>query len=299
MAVLNNIGYIICETDIAMDPVARVVGRNGRNKVIAEGIVQTADERNRNGRFYAKEEIFPKLRDPRLIELLNAGYLRAELGHPLSKELVRQQTIDDTKTCAKFLKIWTEGNNIWAQFCGTNNEYGRVFQEDLLDGCKPAWSLRALGSLENTSRGAEVKNLKIITWDQVIYPSHPGAYTQRIVSESAIGGSQTKGVGMKKLQKLVSESARFGDTNDTSGKSKIYAITNKNVMNYIRSESCNIKYMRECFDFMYKEITVNEAASTVTLTDNSGNIFVVNLETHIHNEIMNYCSEVADYFGKD
>lgn len=295
MAILNNIGYIICETDLTMDPSTTVIGRDRRNKVIAEGVVQTADERNRNGRFYAREEIFPKLKDPRLIELINAGYLRAELGHPLSKELVRQQTIDDTKTCAKFLKLWTEGNNICAQFCGTNNEYGRVFQEDLLDGCKPAWSLRALGSLENTSRGAEVRNLKIITWDQVIYPSHPGAYTRGIVSESATLSNNT---GMSRLQKLVSESARYGDDNDITGESKIYAITNQNVMNYIKSESANLKYMKECFDFMYKDISVNESASTITLTDNSGNIFVVNLERHIHNEIMHYCSEVSDYFGR-
>ena len=36
----------------------------------------------------------------------------------------------------------TEGNDVWAQFTGTNNEFGRVFNMDLLDGCKPAWSLR-------------------------------------------------------------------------------------------------------------------------------------------------------------
>ena len=37
---------------------------------------------------------------------MEAGYLRAELGHPLTTELVRQQTIDDSRTCAMFWKLW-------------------------------------------------------------------------------------------------------------------------------------------------------------------------------------------------
>lgn len=275
--ILDKIGYIICETGITTAEVTNVIERkNSHGKVVAEGILQTADERNRNGRFYPHEELFPALKANRLLELLYAGYLRAEVGHPLSKELVRQQTIDDTRTCAIFQKIWTQGNDIWGQFTGTNNCYGETFMKDLLEGYKPAWSLRALGSLENTRRGAEVRNPRIITWDQVIYPSHPGAYTQRIVSEST----------------------GFGEDNDVMGESMIIPITNESVINYIRSESANLKVMRECFDFMYDSITVNEHNSTVTLTDKNGSVFVVNLETYIHNELMNYCSEVSEYYRK-
>lgn len=267
----SKIGYIICEGQTVEVPVANIVSDKG-SRIIAEGILQTADERNRNGRFYPKEELFPQLQAPRTLELLDAGYLRAELGHPLDKELVRQQTIDDKLTCARFLKLWTDGLNVWGRFKGTNNEYGRVFDADLRDGCKPAWSLRALGSIVNSRRGAEVRNLKVITWDQVIYPSHPGAYTQRIVSEAVEDQSfDVKG-------------------NDISCKPTITPITNESVLSYIKSESCNLKYMRECFDFMYNKIMVSENGSTVTLTDNNGNIFVVNLETHIHNDLMNYCS---------
>lgn len=271
----NKIGYIICETDITAHSVTNMVDKTPDGRVIADAIIQTADERNRNGRFYPREELFPQLTAPRTLELLNNKDLRAELGHPLSKELVRQQTIDDSRTCAIFLKLWTEGDNVWARFTTTHNAFGKALNDDMIiDGRKPAWSLRALGSIENTKRGAEVRNLKVITWDQVIYPSHPGAYTQRIVSESA----------------------GFGAEADTRGESLIIPVTNESVLNYIRSESANLKYMKECFDFMYDEITVNESKSTVTLTDNTGNIFVVNLESHIHNEIMKYCSGVADYF---
>lgn len=267
--ILDGLGYIICESAIAgMTETNIIKEENGH--VIAEGILQTANEKNRNGRYYDSAELFPQLTAARTLELLEAGYLRAELGHPLSNELVRQQTIDDSRTCAMFLKLWTEGNNVWGRFRGTNNTFGNVFDKDLRDGCKPAWSLRALGSLVNTNRGAEVKNLKLITWDQVIYPSHPSAYTQRLVTESA--------------------TADF-DLNRAS-EAKVIPVTNPSVIKYIQSESANFKYIKENFDFMYDNIEINEDASNVTLTCKNGDILVINLEKYIGNEIRNYASSI-------
>lgn len=273
----SNIGYIICESDLGPQDVTIQHDRlNG--KLVGEGILQTADERNRNGRYYAEEELFPQLTAPRTVELLNAGYLRAEMGHPLSKDLQRQSTIDDTKTCARFLKLWTEGKDIHATFTATNNKFGQAFNADLAEDCKPAWSLRALGSVEQTRRGAEVKNLRIITWDNVIYPSHPGAYTERIVSESAVIGEDP-----------------INEMNDVTGQqSMLIPITNPDVMKFIMQESSNLKFVKECFDFAYNGITVNENGSKVFLTTNNGDTLVINLENYIHNELMNYSADKLD-----
>ena len=266
----NNIGYIINESNIPGFEKTNVISENKDGRVLAEGILQTANEVNRNRRYYSSEELFPQLTAPRTLELLEAGYLRAELGHPLSSDLVRQQTIDDSRTCAIFLKLWTEGNNVWARFRGTNNAFGQAFNADLLDGCKPAWSLRALGTIVNTNHGAEVKHLRLITWDQVIYPSHPSAYTQR----------------------LVSESATYNIESSFEPESRIIPITNQSVIDYIKSESANLKYVKENFDFAYDNIQLDESAKHVTLTTNDGDIIVVNLETAIRNEIMNYCDDM-------
>jgi hypothetical protein len=273
----NNIAaYIICESDI--NPSLERVERGVDGKAIGEGILQTADERNRNGRYYAEEELFPQLVAPRTKELLAAGYLRAEMGHPLSKELARQSVIDDKITCARFLTLWTEGKNIWARFKGTNNQYGEAFDLDLKDNCKPAWSLRALGSVMQTSRGAEVKNLRIITWDNVIYPSHPGAYTQRVVSENT----------------SINESGLLGAEenpileNDLQCNGFIAPIRNEQVYNFLQEQSGNLKFIKECFDFVYKDITVNESGTRVFLTDSEGNTLIVPMESYIHNELMNY-----------
>ena len=72
----SNIGYIICES--TSEPLGTVVTPKELNgKVIAECILQTADERNRNGRYYAEEELFPQITAPRTVELLESGTLKA------------------------------------------------------------------------------------------------------------------------------------------------------------------------------------------------------------------------------
>lgn len=268
----SQIGYIICES--VGEPHAVIQPKMLNGKVIAEVILQTADEKNRNGRYYSHEELFPQLTCPRTTELLRTGTLKAECGHPLAKDLVRQSTIDDTKTCARFLKLWTEGMNVMAHAVGTNNELGRAFDLDLKDGVLPAWSLRALGSVEQTRRGAEVKNLRVITWDNVIYPSHPGAYTQKLVTESAsIAGN---------------EGSIITETNDINPKGILIPVTNEQVLRFIQNESANLKFVRECFDFAYSGISVNESGSKVILTTNDGDTLVVNVESYIHDELMKY-----------
>ena len=272
----ENIGYVVIETATTISDIqpAKIIREDKRsNRVIAQGTLQEANEKNRNGRFYDSRDLFPQLTAPRTVELLRTGNLRAENGHPLSKELVRQQTIDPEKTVAIFLKLWTEGNFIKATFQGTNDARGEEFNKDLLCGFSPSWSLRALGTIQNTARGAEVKGVKVITWDRVIYPSHPRAYTDGIVSESA-------GIGIN------NESNVFLKENDQG---ILIPITNDSVISYIKSESANFKTIQESFDLLYDNIELINRGTQVKLTDRAGGIFVCNLESYIHDEIMNEC----------
>lgn len=267
-----NIGYVIIETaTTSQDFKPTIVRSMDKKRVVAEVILQEANEKNRNGRFYDSNELFPQITAPRTQELIKHGELRAENGHPLSKDIQRQSTIDPNNTVAIFLKLWTDGNFIKAHARGTNNEKGEEFNQDLLDGFSPAWSLRALGSIINTGRGAEVKNPKLITWDRVIYPSHPRAYTQGIVSESSSIVLPKDDPGM------------------------LIPITNNQVIDYIKHESANLRQVMETFEIFYDNIElVNERFNPqVKLTSRDGNIYVINLETYLQNEIQNYCMKKA------
>lgn len=283
-----NIGYIICETATTYVDKVNIIKESAGSsrRLVAEGVLQTADEKNRNGRWYGKEELFPQIKAPRTMELLKAGYLRAECGHPLSKDLARQQTIDAKLCCAQFLDLWTEGNNVMGRFKGTNNDLGEEFDMDLRDGCFPAWSLRALGTVDETSRGLEVKNLKLITYDNVIYPSHPAAYTKRIVSESTEElGDYTR----KRPEHIVTESAG-GHTYVDNGKGLLVPINNQSVIDYIKTESCSFHKIKESFDLLYETIVPIDNCTKIQMTDRFGSTIVVNLEDYIHNEIMDYCA---------
>lgn len=262
-----NIGYMICETDTSGLPEAKIVAEKN-DKPIAEVVLQRTGVKNRNGRFYAPEELDPQLTCPRSIELISTGNMKGENGHPLSKELIRQQTIDPEHVCFKMIKWWKDGDLVKAHVTGTNNDAGRDFNNDLLDGEKPSFSLRALGTVQNTNRGAEVRNIKLITYDRVYYPSHPEAYTDRLISESVQG-------------------VQFTENKDTG----IFTpISNDQVINYIKSESCNLKSIKESFDVFYDDITILENGK-VQLSDKQGHMFIVNLETYIQNEIMDYCNK--------
>lgn len=276
----KNLPYIICESYPEMSEL-KITNGTLNGKAIAEVILQTADEKNRNGRFYSRQELFSQLNSPRIIELLSTGTLKAESGHPMSKDLQRQSTIEDKNCCARFLKLWTQGNDIMAHVVGTNNELGRAFDLDLKEGVKPAWSLRALGSIEQTRRGAEVKNLRIITWDSVIYPSHPSAYTQKLLSESAFQIHADE-EAIKEATESLQESTM---------EQIIAPIDRENVINFIKNESSSLKFLRECFDFVYSDIKVTNNGTKVILSEANGNTIVVPLESYIHNELMNYASK--------
>lgn len=251
--------------------------RDGR--VLAEGIVQDANRKNRNGRFYDSRELFPELFSQRQKELVKSGNMRAENGHPLTKDVVRQQQIDPNNTVAIFTEFWTEGDFVCAKFFGTFNDKGEEFDRELRAGIKPSWSLRALGEIVNTGRGAEVRGIKIITYDRVIFPSHDCAYTRGIVSEA--------GVVYNGKKYTVQEGSKLYLPENDPG--MVVPVTEDSIINYVREESANIKLLKESLDFAYDDIALVNGGRTVRLTDRGGITLDVHLESYIHNEIQEAC----------
>lgn len=278
MAINNNIGYIILEgapeqaTSIQIQP----KGYGHSHKILAETIFQSAGVRNRNGRFYPDDELDREVCCGRTLELINKKALKSEQGHPLSTELSRQSVIWEPNCSCIILSLEKIGHDVKGTFTTTSNGLGKALNEEILDGYIPAFSLRALGNIQQTKNGAEVHNLKMITYDQVIYPSHPNAYMTRLLSE------QTNVLGDKEMQ--------------STNESMVIPITNEKVIDFIKSSSKNLKFVQECFDFAYDRVEVDRKKSNVVLTTKEGDIMVVNLENYIHNELMNYADEYKNKF---
>ena len=281
------LGKIIIETDLgdallSNGKTAREV-KEFNGHVVIETILQAANRTNRNRRRYPGNELFPQLTCPRTNELIASKNMKSENGHPMSKDLARQSTIDPNNTVSVFSKFWTDGDLVMGWTYGDFNQKGDEFDRQVRAGQMPSWSLRALGTLVPTKAGTEVRNMKFITYDRVIYPSHPEAYTQGFVYENAV---------IEAEEAACQEGSRIiipeGD------KGLVIPILNESVINYIKSESTNLKYLKEDFDFMYENIEIMKdpitKSSSVKLTDTDGNIVLVNLESYIADDIMDYCA---------
>ena len=268
------IGNIILEGAVTAEDSIIIDGKNSK-RVQAQATLQDLDVINRNRRIYAKADMAPEINGPRMQELIRAKSMMGECGHPLSDDLVRQQTIDPKLVCVRFNKIWLDGNLVKSIFQGTNNAYGQEVDDDLRDGVLPAFSLRALGSIENIDGKAYVKNIKVITYDTVIYPSHKRAYTEKIVSEAALSGEP-----IQENQIVVPE-------NDPGTIITLKESDARIVINRLQRESANLSNIIEALDGIYDNITlVNE--NTLLMTSKYGEKVRVNLEDHISNVIMNY-----------
>jgi len=138
--------------------------------------------------------------------------------------------------------------------------------------------MRALGSLENINGRNVVRDLRYITHDMVIYPSHPGAYTTKLVTESA-GLNATTTHFAKKNPKIVREGA-------------VIPFANEQMMSYIREQSQNIKSVLEQIEVFYESAIYDPRRNRVTLTTKAGDTFIVNCESYIKNEIENYCDSL-------
>lgn len=272
---INNqvIGHIIHEAVMESD--ANIIAeRNG--KAYATGPIQDLENENRNGRIYTKEEMEPEVYSDRIQkELIPTGNMRGHDGHPSSQDLAVQSVIDPKLCSVQFDKIWIEGNIIHANYHGTNNELGRAFNLDLLEGCKPSFSLRALGSIDRSRNGkCYVRNPRIVTWDRVIYPSHKMAYTDKLIDPKTASGKLHENA-------LITESAALSGT--------IIPVLNSQVVSYIKHESANIQSILNTFDVLYESAIICNNGRNVTLKLKSGDTILVNLEQYIQDEIMNYC----------
>lgn len=270
---MNTIGYIICET-ASTEPAVPKILKSENDRVNIEAVIQDMNIKNRNGRYYSDSELGPELKSPRLLELLKSRNLFGEAGHPTSTDIARQQTVDPKNLSHLFTKIWTDKNNIMANIQAASTRVGDDFNRLVLDKTKVSFSLRALGSVVNSAKGAEVKNIKIITWDWVIFPSHTSAYMTKMITEST-------------------DSTLILSTNENG---LLLPITDNKVVSYIKDSSKNIKSVIESFEFLYDSITLNEQGNMVKLVGKDGNVLNIHLESHIQNEIMDYCNK--KYYGR-
>lgn len=284
---MSTIGYIINESSVQVSEVDVV---ESGNRVIGKGRLQTGNEMNRNGRRYRTEDLAREIAAPRQQELLSTKNMLGEAGHPIDTNLSRQQTIDPKNVCVRYLKMWMEGDDVKATFQGTNNDLGECFDKDLRSGVKPAFSLRALGTVSSTPEGNVVENLKIITYDYVIFPSHPGAYTEGLVNESVdIIKKPNTHFDLNKYPGLDATRTLIESFDVNTLKKSIKTVEEQSAIDYIKDYSKNFNILSEFYNINQKNASIDLISKNkISITEAGKHTVVVNVEDYIAKELRNY-----------
>lgn len=289
--ILNNSGYYIINEGTKDSAEFKIHSENKNGFVIAEGILQEGNEVNRNRRCYPTEELAKAIMDPRQQELISTGNFKGEAGHPLDQSLTRQQKIDPEKEQVWYLKLWMDGDYVMGRFRGTNNALGESFNRDLKDGQRPSFSLRALGAIVNENGRMTIRNIRIVTYDRVYFPSHSKAYTTKIVTTESATSTGFKYYEIDPRSYFYTKSNEINalseSGNDIVGNSFVTKLTNSQLNNFLKESSNNVQTALKSFDTIEENMQLSSDGRTVNMQVRNGDRLGINLEDSVRKEIMN------------
>jgi len=264
-------GYIISEETTSSNP---VILSDKPTATIFETILQDGDKPNRNKRVYPTSVLKKAFENDYIKERLATKTWYGEAGHPLNPDVQRQLYIDQTRISHIITKAWFEGNLIKAIVECAPTAVGRDMQGLIRCGSQVAFSMRGLGPIsEKKGDIIYVKEpLQILTYDWIIHPSHAKAYMQNIISESA-------------------------DITLAETKPFYIPITDKQIIDYIKSESTDLGTIMEQMEFEdTTNMSYNPKTNMVTIKEGK-DMLALYLEKNIQNDINDYLASLDENQG--
>lgn len=161
-----------------------IFDKGTRMYVIFKAVLQSFGRRNRNGREYDSTNIMDKINNDDYIQsMLRQNSWMGEIDHPAAQKQGEELTMqrianpDMTRTSHYIRRPVLNGNLLEATIqTDSSNKHGMNMAIKIVDGkIIPCFSARVLGSLQNRGGRPVVMVRKLITYDWVLYPSHPEA----------------------------------------------------------------------------------------------------------------------------
>ena len=161
---------ILIETQtFTAKPAKLIEGKSSTGNPLVEGVLATAEVKNGNGRYYAKdlwEREIGKYMD-------NVKHNRAlgELDHPDSSIINLKNVSHNIK------KIWWDGDHVMGAIEILPTPSGNILAALFQNGIPVGVSSRGMGSLKQMGEVMEVQDdFELLCWDFVSTPSNPGSY---------------------------------------------------------------------------------------------------------------------------
>jgi hypothetical protein len=161
---------------------------------IVEGILASAQVKNGNGRYYAKD-LWQREID-KYMDVVKQSRATGELDHPDS-------SIINLKNVSHIIRdLWWKGDNIIGKIEILPTVSGNILKALIDNGVMVGVSSRGMGSLKPISGGMmEVQDdFELLCWDFVSTPSNPGSY-MHLVNE----GKEYKGNSYGKVNGILTD----------------------------------------------------------------------------------------------
>lgn len=162
---------VLVETQLfKANPVSLVEGKlSDRGNPMVEGILATAEVKNGNGRYYAKD-LWEREID-KYMDSVKQNRALGELDHP-------ESSIINLKNVSHNIKdMWWDGDHVVGKIEILPTPSGNILKALIDNGIQVGVSSRGMGSLKQMGEVLEVQDdFELLCWDFVSTPSNPGSY---------------------------------------------------------------------------------------------------------------------------
>ena len=144
-----------------------------RGNPMVEGILATAEVKNGNGRYYAKE-LWEREID-KYMSSVKENRALGELDHPESS-VINLKNVSHNIT-----DMWWDGDQVMGKIEILPTPSGNILKALIDNGITVGVSSRGMGSLQERNGVLEVQDdFELLCWDFVSTPSNPGSYMEVI-----------------------------------------------------------------------------------------------------------------------
>jgi hypothetical protein len=164
---------ILIETSLFNAKPARIIEGADNGNILVEGILATAEVKNGNGRYYAKDLWEREIK--KYMSCVKENRALGELDHPDSSIINLKNVSHNIK------KIWWDGDHVMGAIEILPTPSGNILKALFTNNIPVGVSSRGMGSLKQMGEIMEVQDdFELLCWDFVSTPSNPGSYMARL-----------------------------------------------------------------------------------------------------------------------
>jgi hypothetical protein len=153
---------------------------------MVEGILATAEVKNGNGRYYAKDLWEREIN--KYSEVVKENRATGELDHP-------ESSIINLKNVSHIIReLWWDGDHVVGKVEILPTVSGNILKALIENNVQVGVSSRGMGSLKQVGEVLEVQDdFELLCWDFVSTPSNPGSYMHIIKEGLDFSGQKDYG----------------------------------------------------------------------------------------------------------